>query len=248
MRYFFRNTVEKSNLCFAIGDLMCETYTSYFGKPFFPIMNSVTIEEYESKNDNKNGIIVNYFGSIHTNRWQMILKLAKILEKFDKKNIVLNVYTENEPDRKILKLFSEGGVNFKGGVFGKNLRKTILESDILLHVESDDRNSVSLTKLSISTKIPEYLISGRPILGFGPRDIASMRYLTDNRIGIVISPSDESTDISNQLEKLFTDTNFRVELGKFAYEFAVKNFDNNKIVSDFNLKIEQVLNAGTVLN
>ena len=243
MIFFYKKTIEKSSLCFAIGDLMCETYTSYFGKAFYPIMNSVNIEKYESKTDNSNELVINYFGSIHTNRWKMIIRLAEILNKLDNKPIVLNVYTENKLDNKILKLFQKYGVIYMGAIYGKKLRTTILESDILLHVESDDKNSVSKTILSISTKIPEYLISGRPILGFGPREIASMRYLTDNKIGIVISPSDKNTEINNQLEKLFTDKQLREDMGRFAYEFAVNNFDNRKIVKDFNMKIERILYA-----
>ena len=63
----------------------------------------------------------------------------------------------------------------------------MFDADAFLHIESDDESYCSLTKLSVSTKIPEYLISSRLVIGYGPVYLASMKLLKDNNIGIVIS-------------------------------------------------------------
>ena len=241
MKKFYQATVERSSLCFAISDLMSEEYTSYFRKTFYPIMNAVDNKKYLKKESGQNEIVINYFGSIHTNRWKMIVRLANILKLPERKNLILNVYVTTKPGNNILRFFSDTGVNYKGGVTGDELNRTLMQSDILLHVESDDIYSKSLTRLSVSTKLPEYLISGRPVLGFGPRDVASMKLLIQNNIGVVISPSDDPYTIDNQLEKLLNDSSFRDNLGKIGYEYASVHYDKIRITQEFDTKINQIL-------
>ena len=60
------------------------------------------------------------------------------------------------------------------------------EADILLHVESFNEKMKKYTRLSISTKIPEYLASKRLIIAIGPVDIASIEYLKDNKAALIL--------------------------------------------------------------
>lgn len=240
LKEFYTNTIQHSSLCFAIGDLMCDAYTKYFGKDFHPIMNSIQLKNYQESLTQNQNVVISYFGSIHTNRWKMIVKLGLILKTFYDNEIVLNIFTPNYLEQKVLKTFIKSNVCYKGLVIGDEMQEAMLKSDILLHIESDDNFSKSLTYLSISTKIPEYLISGRPILGFGPKDVASMKLLIDNNIGIVISPTEEPEIIHEELKKIIIDREFRKTLGKNGYEFAVNNFDNEKIREKFKLKIENI--------
>jgi glycosyltransferase involved in cell wall biosynthesis len=203
-------------------------------------MNSVPIALYSEKYSNGKNVSINYFGSLHTNRWKMIIKLAEIINDLNFDFVTLNVYSESVKDPDILNKFKLHGVNYMGSVYGDKLRSTICDSDILLHVENDDEYSKTLTKLSISTKIPEYLISGRPILAFGPQDIASMRFLEENNLAVVYYSSDNN---NTKLKKLIEDSDFRKVLAKNAYDYAVKNFDNKKITSTFYSQIENVIGS-----
>jgi len=241
MKKCYHKTISRASLCFGIGEMMCETYSAYFGKDFYPIMNSVHIDMYKAKTSINHTIRACYFGSLHTNRWKMIIKLANYLEMMNFKNMEINVYSDGLPHIEVLKLFSNVGVKYNGGVYGNKLREALLDSDILLHVESDDEDSKAKTKLSFSTKIPEYLASGRMILGFGPKDIASMKFLIDNKLGIVISPKDNVDQTRETLSNLISNHTYREYLGKSAYEFATRKFDNKKITMDFYAKIEAII-------
>ena len=129
-----------------------------------------------------------------------------------------------------------------GALFGEDLKNAMLNSDILLHVECNNIYSKSITKLSVSTKMPEYLALGKPILGFGPKDVASMKVLSDNGIGVVISPDQENYQNIQDINKLLSDQQYRVRLGKLGYDYALEKFNNKKVTHDFYNKIDNLLN------
>lgn len=238
----YRRTISRSDLLFAIGDKMAEEYSSYFGKQFYPIMNSVPVVAYKPYSQH-DPIRISYFGGLHLNRWQMISRLGSLLPN----SAVINVYSMSRLTSEMEDLFAKSRVRFCGSVIGDMLINKIQESDILLHVESDDKYLRQLTSLSVSTKIPEYLMAGKPILGYGPPEVASMQLLTDNCIGKVISSDLSQADILSELHTFINDLEYRVNLSKRGYDFAVNKFDNDKIISGFTLLIQQVINEKNII-
>ena len=79
----------------------------------------------------------------------------------------------------------------------------------------------SKTKLSISTKIPEYCLSNRPIIAFGPTNIASFKILIENQIAFVIDSTDDDNSILNQLNKVF---DFKVLVSDFEVLVLILKF------------------------
>jgi glycosyltransferase involved in cell wall biosynthesis len=231
MKQFYTLTVDLSSLCFAIGDSMAKEYTNYFGKVFYPIMNSIEKQEYVPYIGNQD-LKLTYIGGLHLDRWRMLIRLANFLT-----NGAIHVYSIERPSDEILLKFKNHNILYKGAVRGQDLIKTILESDVLLHVESDDVYNSTLTKLSVSTKIPEYLMSGRLVVGFGPEDVASMKILSDNSIGIVLSSRSQDSVLKNKLETICTNFEMRKQIGLKGYKFAVENFDNEKTAKGFQNKI-----------
>lgn len=235
MKKFYNKTVNHSSLCFAIGNVMAEEYSTFFGKEFYSIMNSISKQEYLPCNE-KDEIIFSYFGGLHLSRWKMIIKLAQSLSVGS-----INVYSIEKPSHKVLCEFKKVNIKFKGSVEGAELKKAILSSDVLLHVESDDPYNRTLTKLSVSTKIPEYLMSGRLVLGFGPTEVASMKILSENNIGVVISSSVSNDCLKSELIKITSNFELRKKIGLLGYDYAIKNFDNTKIAENFKIKIENLI-------
>lgn len=236
MKRFYKKTVTQSSLLFTIGELMSKEYTKYFNREFLSIMNSVPITPYVPY-ESHDKITISYFGGIHLNRWKMIVRLAELIN-----GVEFNVYTIQKPSQEIMHVFHDVGILYKGGLQGEELRQAIINSDILLHVESDDDYYKSLTKLSVSTKIPEYLMSGRIILGFGPSEVASMRVLSDNNIGVVIPSIATDLEIKTLMNEVIANYKLRYDVGIKGYNFAIKNFDNMEVVNKFTLKVESILN------
>lgn len=236
MKRVYNNTIKKSALLFAIGDLMAAEYTNYFGTKFHPIMNSVPIESY-TEYKKRDQITVSYFGGLHLNRWKMIVRFAQAVGD----NAKINVYTISKPEEEIMSEFSRVGINYCGRVEGDELKKAMINSDALLHVESDDVYNKSLTRLSVSTKIPEYLMSGRLVIGYGPTEVASMRLLADNDVGVVISSELNDSELKSQLISVFSDSAKMKSIGVKGYKFVCDKFDHTKIVDGFVNKLQQII-------
>ena len=237
VRHIMKKTISFSSMCFAIGELMASEYSKYFNKHFEYIMNAADIVPFAASPTYHSPIIISYFGGLHLNRWKMLVRLANIL----KEHANLRVYTASELTDDIQKSFEIAQIEYCGCVVGDELYNARLKSDILLHVESDDVTNRAHTRLAISTKIPEYLMSGRVILGFGPEEVASMRILKDNNIGVVIS-SDLSDDaIKKAFLDNFSDNGKCESMRKHAYEYAKEHFDKKNISSNFRLLLESIV-------
>ncbi|WP_282016608.1 hypothetical protein [Marinifilum flexuosum] len=234
--YQYAKTYKESKENYCINKYMCDSYATRFNKKFNVLTNSVEVES-PQKYTIKNVTVISYFGGIHLNRWRMLARLSKLLPA----NTILNVYTFNNLSSEQNKVFADAGVVLKEGLKGAELNKAIIESDILLHVESDDEINKSLTMLSMSTKIPEYLMAGRLVLGFGPEEVASMRFLKDNEVGIVLDSLDADEKIEENLKRLVLDRKSIAEYSFAAHEFASNNFDKQVISEDFRKSLFKLL-------
>lgn len=232
-----RNLFSKSVLRFTIGDLMTECYKKYFGLDFYTIMNSVKISKYIPYNNIRDPFIFSYMGGLTLNRWRMLARLAHLLPS----NAELRVYSVHQLDEQMQRVFDMSGVKFMGAISGDALLEVKLNSDVLVHVESDDERSRLFTRYSVSTKIPEYLASGRPVLGFGPQEVASMRILSDNNIGFQISSSETEEYITKKLSEIVEDFDQRKNMGLRGYKYAKQKFDVENVSKNFYQLIEKTI-------
>ena len=63
--------------------------------------------------------------------------------------------------------------------------ENLKRADALLHVESENSKEIQYMKLSFSTKLVEYFAAGRTVIGFGNKEIASLKYIEKNQCGAV---------------------------------------------------------------
>lgn len=240
LKYIYRKTVMRSQNCFVIGEKMAISYAHYFKKQFIPIMNSISITDFPYPLPKKIGdkLVISYFGNLALNRWKSIVDIARHLQKLNNTgnfDCLVKVYSTSLPNDNVLKRFSENNILYEGLVVGEEYRKAIIDSDILLHVESYDKMYRSLTRLSISTKIPEYLISKRPIIAFGPSEVASLTLLKENNIGYVVDCEATKEKIYDQLcDIMLLILNNKCKTIENAYNYACVHYNSNNIQSLFN--------------
>ena len=79
--------------------------------------------------------------------------------------------------------------------------ENLARADILLHVESFEEKEKNYFRLSMSTKIPEYLSVGRPVLVVGPDDIGSVEYIRQNHVGYAVNRMEECPDLFAKLNR-----------------------------------------------
>lgn len=240
---FYKKTIKYSSLCFAIGDQMCEEYSKYFQREFYPIMNSVPIKPFINK-EKKNTILqITYFGGLHLERWKMIGLLGQIINEINQTSQIkseIKVFTNTSISSEIKKCFNNNNIVYGGSLQGDELIKKMNATDILLHVESTDKYYRSITRLSISTKIPEYLQTGNCILAFGPLELSSIKLIETNNIGVVIDGNAKHGDIKNKLTYLIETPEFRQSIGMNGYLYSKNNFDAVEIRKNFMNKINNI--------
>jgi hypothetical protein len=193
----FNKLMKKSKKGFCISQKMCIVYQKRYSIEFRPLMNIVNGKIFENINyqkKEKNEIIFSYFGGLHLNRWRSLKKFAvvlKSLEEDSENKLFLDIYTNEEDRNNFIPEINSNNVRFFDELIHKQALLKMAYSDFLIHVESFDDYAIKYTKLSISTKITEYLLSGVVIIAFGPPNVASIEYLNENDCAYIISELEE---------------------------------------------------------
>jgi hypothetical protein len=100
-------------------------------------------------------------------------------------------------------------------------------ADVLVHVESFDLEVAALTRLSLSTKLTQYFMAGRCVLGFGPSELSSMRLIRNGGAGLTICSNDEAI-VTGQVRRLCVEGKARQLYGQQARQWAERWGDRDK--------------------
>ena len=194
IRSYAKKTHRHSTRILTICDYMSQEYEKLFSLPCHAFVNSVHVDKSVEKKDLNKPVIFSYLGNLHSNRWKSLTEIGTCLRGIEEKDGIkcyLDIYSASLLDKRMLSAFnSVENIRFKGAVSASVVHDIQVQSDILVHVESFDQKSVNSTRLSLSTKIPEYMSSGVPIFAYGPEQIASMEYLKDNDLAQTCSSSE----------------------------------------------------------
>lgn len=204
--YYFKRLMHNTKVLIAISDKMAKEYqekflcgTSYVFSNFVE-RNCAPLNYYELKNEK----ILLYAGNIGLNRWKNLVTLGKTLDKINLEGQVqykLVIFSGNKLTNLIQDEFSNiNSLEFKGSVNSEELNCEVERADYLIHVESFDEKNKKVTRLSISTKIGEYITSNRCLIAIGPSDVASMEYLQNNHLAVIIN---SETEMENKIKEVF---------------------------------------------
>lgn len=203
LQKWHRNTLKRSKDSIVISPSMKSAYESKFGKPCFVLMNAVDIEALScTKRSDVDAIKhVVYAGGLHLNRWQALKDIAGAIEKSDI-NGVLDIYTGEAGH--IYKSNFEGlPVVFHKAVSHDEIKTVYENADVLVHAEVNNDILLGYFVYSISTKIPEYLATGKPVLFYGPKEMGLYEYLRDNDVAFVASTKEELFSAFGDMDNQF---------------------------------------------
>lgn len=201
----FSRAIGEAHKVIAISDKMKSEYSQRFGGNYEVLLNSVdataTLPKAHLGLSPEAQTELLYAGNVSINRHKTLIAIGEALSLLNSwgGNFKLNVFTPAPPESNILAaLCAVPTIAYGGSLSPDELRAKMERSDVLVHAESFDERMKKVTRLSVSTKIPEYLSANRLILAVGPEDIASMSYLRDNgAAATVFSP--EALDIAEAL-------------------------------------------------
>ncbi|USK38701.1 hypothetical protein LIS77_22920 [Cytobacillus firmus] len=216
--------VENSNFSgLVISNKMAREYTKLSNKKYYTLMNCVQDVPYKNPTTNQNQTrIFTYTGGLHLNRWKELVLMEKCLRELKEngQQVKLYIYTSRNDKEKYSDLFNEDITVFKDYLPHNKVYLAYKEADILVHIESFEPDIVQFTKYSLSTKIPEYMSSGRPILCLAPSTLAVSEYINEVKAGIAVG---NYNDLLCASKRLVNDIDYRVECGMNGIETVLRS-------------------------
>ena len=194
LQKLYKKAYEHSKKSLAIGPKMAKEYEELFGLPFEWAMNCVGDIQSEIVPEEHLAI---FSGGLHGGRAATLANLAQTLESTA---IKLEIYTDDKNFVSYESLF----VDFKNTTLCHYVPKekmfdNLSRASILVHVESFEEEYIKYFRLSMSTKIPEYLVAKRPIFCIASKEIATCAYIESSGIGVVADIDEKITDKLSQL-------------------------------------------------
>ena len=213
-----RKLMKATSKLIVICDALKEEYSKEFGVSTETIMTGSEFTAESLPSLVKKPTKISYFGNIVCNRYISLADIGRMLDVINNKegtNLKLDIYTaEKNPD--IIKTFSDiKSINLRSFVSGEAFKSAFLGSELLLHVEAFDEESIDLVKHSVSTKIADSLASGIPLVAYAPAEVASMQYLVSEECALIAASRAE-------LENTLYDAFFNNEKREMAVANAVE--------------------------
>jgi len=239
IRKKIKNTIKKAQLVFAIGEDMALEYSNKFRKKVF-VLRYCAEEKAIIKINNLIGrkgddFHISYLGNIGLGRWRSLEMIAKAIDELSikEKNIIFNIYSLEKPSNKqLLNIKKYKNTFFRGAIRGNEIDKVLITSDIVVFVESFQKRYKKLTRLSISTKINEYIAYGKCIFAYGPIENGTIRFLKNKEIAAVET---NFLDLKEKLYNLIKSDFERRRYERAAYEYSKimeNRIDLNKLISE----------------
>lgn len=226
IRKHIKEIIDRAPTYVCICDKMEREYAKEFGKAGTVIMTGAReqpdrIVPAKKNFSDKDPFVICYIGRLGLGRDSALVELGRAIRKSGLP-IILHVYTTETSPSYLRNLIPENGIIYKGALKENKIYSVIRQSDAVLHVECMEPAMIEKTRYSISTKIADILASGVCAVVYGPVEAASISYLMDNSLAIVISDIEQ---VSAKLEQLLS-ARVREAFAQRALHVAKKNHDS----------------------
>jgi hypothetical protein len=240
---WFRRIVNYSRGRAGISADMAEEFQERYGGHWDWFTTGVYPRAYDPSDREDDGVVrFVYAGNLGLGRWRQLRALALALDRLargGRARPCLEIYAAADQlhaHRAALTVPSV--VRLMGWAPHDSLPGIFHNSDVLVHAESFDLEVAALTRLSLSTKLTQYFMAGRCVLGFGPSELSSMRLIRNAGAGLTIC-SDEETIVTEQVSSLCVDRKARQHYGQRGRQWAERWGDRDKQHERFQASLAQ---------
>jgi len=233
-----------------ICDAMCTEYTQRFGQPFLAFQNAVDVARWAplAERDHKvhSPIRVVYAGSIlgFAQAHSLAECCAAIAVLQDNgMQIELDIYSPPAQTGPLRDRLVRSDAIRLHDVIGNDETyfSRLADADILLLPVNFDEHSKRYIRLSMPTKVPSYLVSGTPVLVYGPPGVAQVEYARTAGWGFVVDGRDVEA-LADAIRRLATDGALRQRLSAAARR-VVMNHDATRVRSAFRVVLARAAAA-----
>ncbi len=223
-----RDAAKNSDVILGCSELTAKEYGELFGIDYETIFtpSSKNFLDMPLNQQNNTPVIFRYFGNVGLERWKVLQALGQAIKEYngDEQKAKLEVFTGTKEKDIIDALTIENACEFKGFVQGEEFNRLFQETDVAVHIESFSPSMMKYTRLSVSTKIADYLGGGKCVLAIGDKNLASIVHIAPVSMAV-----NSLEDLPSAIEKLISNPELRQELQKKARELSEKEHNAEKI-------------------
>lgn len=217
--------LERSPYRMTICEDMAAEFSDRYGGQFKSFMNCVEIpaELPASCESTNNEVRFGFVGGLHLNRWRSLRSIVAAMQELKDQGVevVLDIFAPEKDLQSYGPLFSNFSVIGEMSTLRAcEVNEKLRQFDVLVHVESFLNEDSLYTRLSVSTKIPQYMASARPMLAFGPADVSSIRYVERTGAGLAVGGEDDSAALKAAICQLVKSPSLRKHLGLQGFQTA----------------------------
>ena len=237
LRKYVKFIVDHSSKLMVIAPKQKEEYDRIFGVDSIIMTKGIDFDPFKLYQVGK-PIKMVYTGKLIIGRWKSLAAIANAFENINRNGvkIELDIYTTDSLTDEQNKLLNRNGCSVKGALTLEQVKTVQKEADILVFVESLEKKFRYTARLSFSTKITDYLKSGKCIFAIGDKDIAPIDYF--ERYDAAVTATDYE-QIAEKLAKLVDTPNLVLEYAKKAYDCGVEHHERGRMDSILIHTIEQ---------
>lgn len=179
-----------------------------------------------------------YAGNLMIGRMNTIdaIRSAVRLINKDETKVIFDVYTPTEVPKYLVE--TGYGINFHKPVSQKEIIEFQNDADVLWFVEDIIGQDKKVARLSISTKVADYLSSGKCIIAAGDDDTATIEYFKNENVALCAHDKDEIYDC---IRRILANPELIDVYGKRAFECAKKNHSKDTVKAIMSDSIQEVL-------
>lgn len=222
VRYKSRQICKVASLLYVISEKQRLDYSRIFNLPIKVMYKFADIKRHLVDYNRMDGRLrYLYTGNLGLGRWETLSWLANALKNSG--NGYLDIYTPTAlTASQIESLSHEGVCSIYPPISPQQVIEEQNKSDILVHVESFSLKNKLEVRYSISTKIMDYISTGRCIFAIGPSNIASMEYLKNDGLALIANNKDE---VINKINEINSHPEIIDKLANKSLSFAIETLD-----------------------
>lgn len=243
-RFFQRLSLKKlsrqTDAFWAITDMTKKEADETFGIDCTVLTKPIRNNRAEVVPTTAKPIKILYTGNLQIGRDNSLVRLINALKKVNKnqQNFTVDIYTKTVLDEKIKNAVDCDFCHIHEPVPQSEVLELQKKADVLLFLEDIDGPDAHTARLSFSTKITDYLSSGKCIFAAGCLETAPMQYFINNDAAIVASTDKE---IEEGLLKISSDTDLLTDYAERARALGIKNHSKEVVLKVFDETISKTL-------
>ena len=230
----FRRLLAQSSICLTIGKEMEREYKTRYKVQTEASMCCDEPERFLAADTRRvtprDEITIVYCGQLINNRWKSMLDLFRAVEVLQSKgkNIGVSVYSSEVPPEAKAAFSGFPWLRYSRTLGHGEVAGILKGADILFHGEGFDSEYYDYIRYSVSSKVQLYMLSGVPILVYGPSGVGVVEYARNSGWAYVVDRQDP-TVIEEVILRLASDAPLRGQIVAKALETFYENHDAHAV-------------------